>query len=174
VQVARAADVAEAARGGAGAGDALAVEVAEAPTPAWWSVAGEQSRFASEQEGFRALLARLPGPVGYALVRERGVPAATGLGVVDGGWLGVFAMLTLPEHRGRGAARAALAALARFASARGAERLYLQVERENAPALALYASAGFRELYGYHYRTHPGGSGRRWPRIALRRRLRPA
>jgi ribosomal protein S18 acetylase RimI-like enzyme len=48
-----------------------------------------------------------------------------------------------------------LAALARWARARGAERLYLQVERENAVALRLYARAGFRERYRYHYRYAP-------------------
>jgi ribosomal protein S18 acetylase RimI-like enzyme len=45
-----------------------------------------------------------------------------------------------------------LAALARWAAERGARRLYLQVERDNPAALGLYARAGFRERYGYHYR----------------------
>jgi ribosomal protein S18 acetylase RimI-like enzyme len=149
-------------------------EVSDVPTTAWWSIAGERSRFAgAPREGYRALLERLAGRAGYALARAGGEPAATGLGVVDEGWLGVFSMLTLPAQRGRGAGLAVLAALARFARTRGAERLYLQVERGNEPAVALYARAGFRELYGYHYRTHPAGAGGR-PRIALRHRLRPA
>ena len=176
VQVAAASVVAEAAPGGAaatGALEALAVEVAGAPTPAWWSVAGEQSRFASEQEGFRALLARLPGRVGYALVRERGEPAATGLGVVDGGWLGVFAMLTLPEHRRRGAARAALAALARFAGARHGAPLPPGRARERAGARAL-RERGLPRALRLPLPHAPGRKRRRWPRIALRRRLRPA
>jgi ribosomal protein S18 acetylase RimI-like enzyme len=45
-----------------------------------------------------------------------------------------------------------LGAIARFALARGAARLYLQVEVENAAARALYARAGFVEAYRYHYR----------------------
>jgi len=58
----------------------------------------------------------------------------------------------LPAARRRGAARAVLAALAADAREEGVEGLYLQVERSNAAAIALYASASFRELYGYHYR----------------------
>jgi len=74
--------------------------------------------------------------------------------VLGDGCLGVFSMLTLPSGRRRGAAQAVLAALAARAVAEGIDRMYLQVERDNAPALALYARASFREAYGYHYRVH--------------------
>jgi ribosomal protein S18 acetylase RimI-like enzyme len=46
-----------------------------------------------------------------------------------------------------------LAALAGWAGAHGASRMYLQVERDNMPARRLYERAGFREICGYHYRT---------------------
>jgi ribosomal protein S18 acetylase RimI-like enzyme len=36
-----------------------------------------------------------------------------------------------------------------------ADRMYLQVECDNIPALRLYERAGFDEVCGYHYRT-PG------------------
>jgi GNAT superfamily N-acetyltransferase len=81
---------------------------------------------------------------------------ASGLGVVDGARAGIFAMLTVPERRGEGAATALLVALGRWATERGARELYLQVERDNPAALALYARAGFRERYGYHYRREAG------------------
>ena len=61
-------------------------------------------------------------------------------------------MHALPEQRRRGVARALLAALAGWASAQGAQRLYLQVERDNEPARRLYAGLGFEEAYRYHYR----------------------
>lgn len=70
--------------------------------------------------------------------------------VVDGGWTGIFGMATVPAARGKGAARAVLAALARWAPT---DRLYLQVERENPAAQALYRRAGFIEICEYHYRT---------------------
>jgi ribosomal protein S18 acetylase RimI-like enzyme len=62
-------------------------------------------------------------------------------------------MLTVPEARRRGAARAILAALARWGANRGATRAYLQVEHDNAPARALYEASGFLPAYDYHYRT---------------------
>ena len=34
----------------------------------------------------------------------------------------------------------------------GATNAYLQVERDNLPALGLYAGAGFEEAYGCRYR----------------------
>jgi len=54
------------------------------------------------------------------------------------------------------AAIAVLCELARFASARGAQRLYLQVELGNAAARALYARSGFTPAYAYHYRRRAG------------------
>ena len=70
-------------------------------------------------------------------------------------------MATLPEARGRGAARTALASLADWAAARGASAMYLQVENDNGPALRLYDRTCFAEVCGYHYRTGPP------PRITL-------
>ena len=46
-----------------------------------------------------------------------------------------------------------LAALAGWAGAHDAGRMYLQVERDNGPALRLYERAGFGEICGYHYRA---------------------
>jgi GNAT superfamily N-acetyltransferase len=49
--------------------------------------------------------------------------------------------------------RGLLAALAGWAGAHAAGRMYLQVERDNIPALRLYERTGFSEICGYHYRT---------------------
>ena len=52
-------------------------------------------------------------------------------------------------------ARTVVHALTRWATRHGAQRIYLQVESDNAPARALYASAGFTRSHGYHYRVAP-------------------
>lgn len=48
-----------------------------------------------------------------------------------------------PRARRRGLARALVAHLVADAAARGATALHLEVRRDNAPARALYAAAGF-------------------------------
>jgi ribosomal protein S18 acetylase RimI-like enzyme len=127
--------------------------VAQRPHAEWLTVAVDRGRYADVGEVFVRLLERLGDRAGYAVARSPAGPAAVGLGVTDGTWLGIFSMSTLPEARRRGAARAILRALIAWGRERGARHTYLQVERENTPARALYAAAGFAPAYEYHYRT---------------------
>jgi ribosomal protein S18 acetylase RimI-like enzyme len=99
-----------------------------------------------------ALFARIRRPHRFGLVSLGGVPAAGGLVVVDGDLAGIFSMHTQPPFRRQGLARRVLLALTAWAARHGASTVYLQVEADNAPALALYDAAGFRHVYGYHYR----------------------
>ncbi|MDI5973256.1 GNAT family N-acetyltransferase [Streptomyces sp. SL13] len=101
----------------------------------------------------RDRLTRLGQPCGYARATVGDEAVAVGRVVVDGGWAGVFGMATLPRARGTGAGRRLLAALARWAAAHRADRMYLQVEDGNVPALRLYEKAGFTEICAFHYRT---------------------
>ena len=120
---------------------------------AWFAISGRRGRFrGAEVDVYRALLGRLAGRAGFASVRAGGEVAAVGLGGVAPPLAGVFSMLTLPEWRGRRLGEAVLAVLARWAQARGAARLYLQVETDNGPARRLYARTGFVPRYEYHYR----------------------
>jgi len=86
-----------------------------------------------------AAFARIPG-------------AAVGRGAVFGKWLGITSMVTLPEARRSGHARAIVHALARWASERGCTHALLQVESTNEPARGLYASTGFVQQHTYRYR----------------------
>jgi GNAT superfamily N-acetyltransferase len=101
---------------------------------------------------YHALLERLAGHAGFALLRVDGRAAAVGLGVLAPPWVGVFSMLTLPAQRGRRLGEAVLVGIARWAQGRGASRVFLQVESDNAPARRLYDRAGFVPRYAYHYR----------------------
>jgi GNAT superfamily N-acetyltransferase len=80
-------------------------------------------------------------------------PSAIGLGVLERGWAGVYAMGTRREVRRRGAATAVVHALACWAQRHSASRMYLQVEAANDGARQLYTRAGFETAYRYHYRT---------------------
>jgi GNAT superfamily N-acetyltransferase len=121
---------------------------------AWFELSGRRGRFTGDDvDVYRALLGRLAGRAGFARAHLDGSePAAVGLAFCAPPWAAISSMLTLPLHRRRGLAAAVLAALAGFALSRGAPRLYLQVESQNAPALALYARARFQPCYEYRYR----------------------
>ena len=134
-------------------GDALRVGLDGGPTGAWFevwhAVHGDGRDFRPEWD----MLDRVRQPSVYARAMIGDDVVAVGRAVADTGWAGVFAMATLPQARGKGAARSVLAALADWADAHGAGRMYLQVERDNIPALRLYGRTGFSEVCGYHYRT---------------------
>jgi N-acetylglutamate synthase len=121
----------------------------------WFTVSGRLGRYAKVPDIYAALLARIGPRAVFAQAEIDGAIAAVGLGVLDPPWLGISSMLTLSPHRGRGLGQAVLSALAAAARQEGCDHLYLQVDRDNAPALALYARSGFREAYGYHYRSSP-------------------
>jgi len=80
-----------------------------------------------------------------------------------------------PGHRRAGLATAITVALADAAAGQGAARLYLQVEEDNTPAIALYARCGFSGHHGHHYRIVPGvlawGGDPPWNPPGRRRRL---
>lgn len=135
-------------------------EVEAELSDAWFELSGRRGRFADVQDVYRGLLTRLGARARFAIAYVDERPAAVGLGVRDGRWLGVSSMFTLPGERGRGAARAVLAALAAHApeaATPDAPNVYLQVERENLAALALYARVGFVHHHAYHYRRALSG-----------------
>jgi GNAT superfamily N-acetyltransferase len=102
------------------------------------------------------VLARLEGPAAFAMARDAdGSAAGTALGVICGNWCYVSAVQVSPSHRRKGAARALMAAIARWAMRQGAEGSMLQVERSNVGAKALYAGAGYHHVYDYWYRVRP-------------------
>jgi len=90
-----------------------------------------------------------------AFAKDQGAPAAWGMGVVADGMIGLFNIVTLPEHRGRGLGGSLVRGLLAAGARAGAEYAYLQVGAENRSAHSLYAGFGFRDLYRYHYRRAP-------------------
>lgn len=137
---------------------AFAATLASAFDAAWFELycIGEEAPPA--QAAVRqAILQRIDRPCAYATVHRDGAAIAVALGVVEGAWLGVFNVVTLPAYRRQGAARALLAALAAWAQDQGATHAYLQVMERNTPAQALYAGLGFTTAYGYHYRVREVG-----------------
>lgn len=131
----------------------LSIQLEDRPTRSWFDVWLTAQEHDVDARGEWELLGRVNGPSTYASAYVGDGIVAVGRAVVDTGWVGVFGMATLPEARGKGAAREVLSGLAGWARGHAVEGLYLQVEQENRPATRLYEQMGFTELSGYHYRS---------------------
>jgi predicted GNAT family acetyltransferase len=103
----------------------------------------------------RSRFAHAVGDAIHLAALDDGRIVACGSAVIDGDLVGVFGMVTAPEHRGRGLASRLLAALLERARARGCTTAYLQVEAGNAPARHAYSKFGFGDRYAYWYRRPP-------------------
>lgn len=66
-------------------------------------------------------------------------------------WLGISALHVVPGRRRRGLARDVCVALQNWGTTRGATRSYVQVLVENAAAIALYESLGYRLHHHLRY-----------------------
>jgi GNAT superfamily N-acetyltransferase len=132
-------------------GNTPAVEIADNPDDAWLGLY-RGGRGLSETG--RALLTRHD-QLAFAALRTDGRTVAVGRGSVDDEWLGVMAVEVDAAYRRRGLASAVMAKLWEWGAALGAERTYLQVSADNAPAIALYEKLGYWIHHDYHYRSEP-------------------
>lgn len=140
------------------------IRTAPVPDAAW--LAGY--RDAATHPAGPGVLAVIAAPAGttglFATATAPGNPAGTagpaGIGrvVVSDGWAGLSCVSVAPRLRRRGLGRLLAATLLDEALDAGAVRVYLQVEVDNAPAVALWTGLGF----GFSHRTTylrpvPGG-----------------
>ena len=88
-----------------------------------------------------------------ASVSDRGRIIATGLGILDRGCIGIYAIHVHPDYRRKHIAEKICRALLSEGRGRGAETAYLQVVADNAPAIALYRRLGFAPLYDDWFRV---------------------
>lgn len=132
--------------------DALRVRVDDEPASVWFDAWHTVHGHSGDRGAARDMFDRVRLPSGYASATLGDDVVAVGRVVVDDGWAGVFGMATLPHARGKRAGSSVLTALAEWAATHHAEHLYLQVERDNGPALRLYERTGFAEACAYHYR----------------------
>jgi N-acetylglutamate synthase len=84
-----------------------------------------------------------------------GALAAIGLGRIETSHMGIFSMHTVEAYRGRGYAQLVIEALCLWGAEAGAHTAFLQMEADNAPAMALYKRAGFVAAYSYWHRLKP-------------------
>lgn len=90
-----------------------------------------------------------------ASIWKEGKIIATGLGILDRDYIGIYAIHVKENYRGQGFARQICTALLTEGMKKGAENAYLQVVQGNTAAKRLYASLGFTDFYTYWFRVQP-------------------
>jgi ribosomal protein S18 acetylase RimI-like enzyme len=95
------------------------------------------------------------GPRVRVVRRVAGQDVGSGRAAIDRDWLGVHGLEVEPQYRGRGHARAMMAALLEWGAEQGASTVWLHVETDNEPALALYGGLGFRIHHSNRYLRAP-------------------
>ncbi len=78
----------------------------------------------------------------------------TALGTVSviDGYGGLSNIVVAEEHRGKGAGNQVIRVLTEWAKNNGAERMFLQVMKENLAAVSLYEKIGFSPISEHHNR----------------------
>jgi ribosomal protein S18 acetylase RimI-like enzyme len=89
----------------------------------------------------------------YASIQQQGEIIACGLAVAQEGFVGFYEIVTDSRFRRQGYGESIMQALMHWGQQAGAQTAYLQVMKNNPPALRLYAKLGFSELYPYWYRV---------------------
>ncbi|MGY5874678.1 MAG: GNAT family N-acetyltransferase [Candidatus Thorarchaeota archaeon] len=123
------------------------------PTDSWldaFARAGGYNEFSVVTR--RGIMMRIQPAKAFASTIIDGEIAGVGLGVLEDGWLGLFAIVTLKDYQRRGVATAINRALGIWAKGEGASRSYLQVEVDNYTAIDFYKRIGFERQYEYWYR----------------------
>ena len=93
-----------------------------------------------------------------ASITKNGQIIATGLGILDRDYIGIYAIHVREDYRRRGYARQICTGLLNEGKKRGARHAYLQVVKNNDSAEKLYSSLGFQYFYTYWFRVQPVGT----------------
>ncbi|MGG4265650.1 GNAT family N-acetyltransferase [Peribacillus simplex] len=86
------------------------------------------------------------------LTDESGTVTASGLGVLEDEYIGLYNIITHENFRNQGYGAKLIRTLLHWGKENGAKNAYLQVIETNAPACSLYGKLGFEEKYKYWYR----------------------
>lgn len=106
----------------------------------------------SIRPGLTEVVSSIEPESGLFLLEDEDKPVASAICVHDGELAGLFQVASSFGQRGKGHGRRVVLSAIKWARMRGAKIAWLQVEADNEPAIRLYRSIGFSEIYRYHYR----------------------
>ena len=95
----------------------------------------------------------IPKKVIVCSIEVEGRMVASGLGICDREYIGVYAIYVSPSCRRRRYARAICSTLLMEGAKQGASKAYLQVVQGNEHAKRLYYDLGFKDFYTYWFRS---------------------
>jgi len=107
----------------------------------------------SDADWYRRIIESIVSPRQFFRLLVSGEPVASGFVVIDDGYAGLFDIVTRADARGQGYGRRLLNGMLTSSRQAGAEQTYLQVVLTNDPAIGLYRSLGFEQVYEYWYRV---------------------
>ncbi len=134
------------------------VKLFDPADPEWYKAQSQMAGYdAPTVEALRTILELIPcESCGVLVYHKAGLPVAATLATVASG-IGIYLnVVTHPSARGMGYGRAAVSAAVNWVRSMGAHHSALQVLAGNDPAIRLYSSLGFGEVYPYAYRRAPG------------------
>jgi ribosomal-protein-alanine N-acetyltransferase len=100
-----------------------------------WSSSQYKEEFSSPTRHFVVALDEQQNIIGYAGVFAPGAVEAD-----------ILTIGVVPEHRGRGVARALMALISHWAKTKGSTAMMLEVKVDNTEAIGLYESLGYLKL----------------------------
>jgi GNAT superfamily N-acetyltransferase len=127
------------------------VDLAPAMTAMFDRALQESTTSPDDLEERRSIARRVPSPAAFATRKADQRVVAVGVSALAGDLAGMFLMRTVGDQRRRGHAVHVLRSLLHWAAAHGAAHAFLQVEANNAPAIALYEREGFTTLTTYRF-----------------------
>ncbi|SDD02186.1 Acetyltransferase (GNAT) family protein [Paenibacillus sp. UNCCL117] len=133
--------------------ESVQFELAEQADEQWLDEFLRLEGFGKERlRGYRHIFSAIGPDKAFARVLKQGETAALGTVVAERGYAGISNIIVSSRHRRQGIAEQLLSKLAAWSQEHGARKLYLQVLRDNAPAVGLYRKLGFEVVSSHHYR----------------------
>ena len=132
----------------------VGIVVFGSPWGDWTAAYGTLTGFNKTKIAIRSdIINRIPSKKACAAAIKNGKVIGIGLGVQDGDWLGLFALVTHEKFRRQRVATSITRSLVGWGLSQGASQGYLQVEEVNVPAQKFYYGLGFEDAYSYWYRV---------------------
>ena len=123
-------------------------------TDAWVDAFCSMSKSASKnRKALTHILERILPPTFYVTLLDKDKAVACGLAVQEGTMISFYDIFTRESHRKKGYGEQIMLQLLKLGKEHGATTGFLQVMKNNIPALRLYKKLGFKEQYVYWYRV---------------------